>query len=156
NEIIFGHWRDSEVQQQLKDWMFVANAYNESFNLKVARFGDNMRNVAVTEGDKIEAQIQYGWTVDYYGIGDLVEYIRSVTDSEVNQLFKVYQDLYEFDYRDYSEEAFNDSVIEQIKYEVAIKRFLDDGDYNQWLHQRSLRVPKRKSLQNLLGSRNLK
>ena len=129
NEIIFGHWRDSEVQQQLKDWMFVANAYNESFNLKVARFGDNMRNVAVTEGDKIEAQIQYGWTVDYYGIGDLVEYIRSVTDSEVNQLFKVYQDLYEFDYRDYSEEAFNDSVIEQIKYEVAIKRFLDDGDY---------------------------
>ena len=66
NEIIFGHWRDSEVQQQLKDWMFVANAYNESFNLKVARFGDNMRNVAVTEGDKIEAQIQYGWTVDYY------------------------------------------------------------------------------------------
>lgn len=129
NEIIFGHWRDSEVQQQLKDWMFVANAYNESFNLKVARFGDNMRNVAVTEGDKIEAQIQYGWTVDYYGIGDLVEYIRSVTDLEVNQLFKVYQDLYEFDYRDYSEEAFNDSVIEQIKYEVAIKRFLDDGDY---------------------------
>ncbi|WP_210139380.1 L-arabinose isomerase [Staphylococcus sp. GDY8P120P] len=129
NEIIFGYWRDSEVQQQLKDWMFVANAYNESFNLKVARFGDNMRNVAVTEGDKIEAQIQYGWTVDYYGIGDLVEYIRSVTDAEVNQLFKVYQDLYEFDYRGYSEEAFNDSVIEQIKYEVAIKRFLDDGDY---------------------------
>src|SRR5699024_3214906 len=121
--------RASEVQQQLRAWMFVANAYNESFNLKVARFGDNMRNVAVTEGDKIEAQIQYGWAVDYYGIGDLVEYIRSVTDSEVNQLFKVYQDLYEFDYRDYSEEAFNDSVIEQIKYEVAIKRFLDDGDY---------------------------
>src|SRR5699024_9779766 len=68
NEIIFGHWQDENVQKQLKEWMVVANAYNESFNLKVARFGDNMRNVAVTEGDKIEAQIQYGWTVDYFGI----------------------------------------------------------------------------------------
>ena len=73
--------------------MVVANAYNESFNLKVARFGDNMRNVAVTEGDKIEAQIQYGWTVDYFGIGDLVEYVNQVTDSEVDQLFKSYEDL---------------------------------------------------------------
>ncbi|MGJ5912582.1 L-arabinose isomerase [Staphylococcus equorum] len=129
NEIIFGHWKDENVQKQLREWMVVANAYNESFNLKVARFGDNMRNVAVTEGDKIEAQIQYGWTVDYFGIGDLVEYVNQVTDSEVDQLFKSYEDLYDFDYRAYSEDAFNASVKEQIKYEIAIKHFLDEGGY---------------------------
>ncbi|MGW5357392.1 L-arabinose isomerase [Staphylococcus xylosus] len=129
NEVIFGHWKDANVQQQLRDWMLIANAYSESFNLKVARFGDNMRNVAVTEGDKIEAQIKYGWTVDYYGIGDLVEYINQVSDEDVDELFKTYENLYEFDYRNYSEDEFNSSVKEQIKYEIAIKQFLDDGGY---------------------------
>lgn len=111
NEVIFGHWKDANVQQQLRDWMLIANAYSESFNLKVARFGDNMRNVSVTEGDKIEAQIQYGWTVDYYGIGDLVEYINQVSDEDVDELFKTYENLYEFDYRNYSEDEFNLSLI---------------------------------------------
>ncbi len=66
--------------KQIADWMDVAVAYNESFNIKVARFGDNMRNVAVTEGDKVEAQIQFGWVVDYFGIGDLVQYVDAVED----------------------------------------------------------------------------
>lgn len=130
NEIIFGDWQNTEIQSQLKAWMHVAYAYNESFGLKVARFGDNMRNVAVTEGDKIEAQIQYGWTVDYYGIGDLVSYVNEVKEEEITQLFEVYQQQYDFDYRNYSEDDFNASVIEQIKYEIAIKRFLDDGVYS--------------------------
>ncbi|MCY1053380.1 L-arabinose isomerase family protein, partial [Mammaliicoccus sciuri] len=64
NKIIFGHWKDKATQDDIKSWMLIANAYNESINIKVARFGRNMRNVAVTEGDKIEAQIQFGWTVD--------------------------------------------------------------------------------------------
>lgn len=62
NEIVFGHWKDEGTQIKVREWMLIANAYNESFNLKVARFGDNMRNVAVTDGDKIEAQIKFGWT----------------------------------------------------------------------------------------------
>ncbi len=66
NKVVYGFWGDADVQQEIADWMDVAVGYNESFNIKVARFGDNMRNVAVTEGDKIEAQIQLGWTVDYY------------------------------------------------------------------------------------------
>lgn len=77
--------------------MDVAVAYNESFAIKVARFGDNMRNVGVTEGDKVEAQIQFGWTVDYFGIGDLVQVIDAVTDEEINDLFEEYRNLYEFD-----------------------------------------------------------
>ena len=82
NKIVVGYWERPEVQQQIADWMDVAVAYNESFNIKVARFGDNMRNVGVTEGDKVEAQIQFGWTVDYYGIGDLVQYVNAVTDKK--------------------------------------------------------------------------
>lgn len=129
NEVVFGHWQDTAVQQRINEWMHVANTYYESFDLKVARFGDNMRNVAVTEGDKIEAQIKFGWTVDYFGIGDLVEYINKVSEKEVNELFKNYKEAYDFDYRDYSKEEFEKSVIEQIKYEIAIKQFLDDGGY---------------------------
>src|SRR5690625_5919803 len=58
NKVVVGYWDRPEVKQEVADWMDVAVAYNESFNLKVARFGDNMRHVAVTDGDKIEAQIQ--------------------------------------------------------------------------------------------------
>lgn len=129
NEVVFGHWQDVVVQQRINEWMHVANTYYESFDLKVARFGDNMRNVAVTEGDKIEAQIKFGWTVDYFGIGDLVDYVNKVSEKEVNELFEKYKAAYDFDYRDYSKEEFEQSVIEQIKYEIAIKQFLDDGGY---------------------------
>ena len=73
NKVVVGYWERENVQTQIAEWMDVAVAYNESFSIKVARFGDNMRNVAVTEGDKVEAQIQFGWTVDYYGIRDLVD-----------------------------------------------------------------------------------
>ncbi|HFJ7848154.1 TPA: L-arabinose isomerase, partial [Enterococcus faecium] len=64
NKIVVGYWKRPEIQKEIADWMDVAVAYNESFGIKVARFGDNMRNVGVTEGDKVEAQIQFGWTVD--------------------------------------------------------------------------------------------
>ncbi|MGD6875220.1 L-arabinose isomerase [Bacillus infantis] len=129
NKIVTGYWERPEVQQQIADWMDVAAAYNESFHIKVARFGDNMRNVAVTEGDKVEAQIQFGWTVDYFGIGDLVQYIDDVKDEEVQALMAEYKDLYEFDYAGYSKEDWEKSVKVQASYEIAIKRFLDEGGY---------------------------
>jgi len=130
NKVVVGYWQRAEVQQQIAQWMDVAVAYNESFNIKVARFGDNMRNVGVTEGDKIEAQIQFGWTVDYFGIGDLVQYVNAVKDEEIAALFAEYEDLYEFDYGAYSREDWEKSVKVQASYEIAIKRFLDDGGYN--------------------------
>lgn len=130
NKVVAGHWEHTGIQEEIAQWMNSAAAYNESFNIKVARFGDNMRNVGVTEGDKIEAQIQFGWVVDYYGIGDLVEYVNSVTDEEIETLLSEYGKLYEFDYGSYTEEKWKDSVSVQAKYEIAIKRFLDDGGYN--------------------------
>ncbi|MDY0393517.1 L-arabinose isomerase [Virgibacillus halophilus] len=129
NKVVAGHWRHTEVQQQIADWMDVAVAYHESFDIKVARFGDNMRNVGVTEGDKIEAQIQFGWTVDYFGIGDLVQYVEAVKVDEVDALFAEYEKRYEFDYGTYSKEEWEASVKVQASYEIAIKRFLDDGGY---------------------------
>ncbi|SDW21110.1 L-arabinose isomerase [Marinococcus luteus] len=130
NKVVAGHWEHAGIQEEIAQWMNTAAAYNESFNIKVARFGDNMRNVGVTEGDKIEAQIQFGWVVDYYGIGDLVEYVNRVTDEEVEALLSEYGDLYEFEYGTYTEEKWKDSVKVQAGYEIAIKRFLDDGSYN--------------------------
>lgn len=129
NEVIVGHWQEKEIQNQIGRWMDVAYAYNESFNIKVARFGDNMRNVAVTEGDKIEAQIQLGWTVDYFGIGDLTTIVNKVSSDDVNDLFIKYKELYDFDYGQYEEQEWETSVKEQIKYEIAIKQFLDSGGY---------------------------
>ncbi len=130
NKVVAGYWKRAEVQRQIADWMDVAVAYNESFNIKVARFGDNMRNVAVTEGDKIEAQIQFGWTVDYFGIGDLVQYVNAVRKEEIDALFEEYSNLYEFDYGTYNKEDWEKSVKVQASYEIAIKRFLDEGGYN--------------------------
>lgn len=130
NKVIVGYWGRPSVQTEIGKWMDVAVAYNESFSIKVARFGDNMRNVAVTDGDKIEAQIQFGWTVDYFGIGDLVQYVDAVTEEEINALFSEYEKEYTFDYGDYSQADWEKSVKVQASYEIALKRFLDDGKYN--------------------------
>ncbi|RKD71350.1 L-arabinose isomerase [Sinobaca qinghaiensis] len=130
NKVVVGYWGRENVQQQIAEWMDVAVVYNESFNTKVARFGDNMRHVGVTEGDKIEAQIQFGWTVDYYGIGDLVEYVNAVKEEEINALFEEYQELYVCEYGSYKKEDWEASVKVQAGYEIAIRRFLEEGGYN--------------------------
>ncbi|MFC5703963.1 L-arabinose isomerase [Cohnella faecalis] len=130
NKIVVGYWGSLDVQRQIAEWMDVAVAYNESFHIKVARFGDNMRHVGVTEGDKVEAQIQFGWTVDYYGIGDLVQYVNAVTEQEIDELMAQYANLYESDYGANSKEAWEASVRVQASYEIAIKRFLDEKGYN--------------------------
>ena len=130
NKIVVGYWKRPEIQKEIADWMDVAVAYNESFGRKVARCGDNMRNVGVTEGDKVEAQIQFGWTVDYFGIGDLVQVIDRVSDEEVNQLFEEYKELYTFDYGDYEEKTWEEHVKVQAQQEIGIRRFLEEGGYN--------------------------
>ena len=130
NKIVVGYWKRPEIQKEIADWMDVAVAYNESFGIKVARFGDNMRNGGVTEGDKVEAQIQFGWTVDYFGIGDLVQVIDRVSDEEVDQLFEEYKELYTFDYGDYEEKTWEEHVKVQAQQEIGIRRFLEEGGYN--------------------------
>lgn len=129
NKVVVGYWQHEEIQQQIADWMDIAVAFNESLTIKVARFGDNMRQVAVTEGDKVEAQIQFGWTVDYFGIGDLVQEIDAVTDDEVDSLFKTYASLYDFDFGTYEAATWTAHVKVQAKQEIGLRRFLEKGQY---------------------------
>jgi L-arabinose isomerase len=110
--------------------MDVAVAYNESFEVRCVRFGDNMRNVAVTDGDKVEAEIQFGWTVDYYPIHDLVVYVNAVSDADVDKMFAEYQDLYDFDYGTYEKSDFDRRVKVQIRQEIGLKTFMDEKGYN--------------------------
>ena len=83
-KVIAGHWSDGTVQKRIGDWMKVAAAYDFSRNLKVMRFGDNMREVAVTEGDKVETQIKLGWQVNTWPVGKLAEAIAAVTEEETD------------------------------------------------------------------------
>lgn len=125
-KIIVGYWEDEKVLKELGAFLKVAVALNESKNLKVARIGDNMRQVAVTEGDKVEAQIKFGWEIDGYGIGDVVKYVDDVTDEEVNKLVETYIILY--DIPDRTGESM-DSIRVQAKIEIGLERFLVDGGY---------------------------
>ncbi|TWW13346.1 L-arabinose isomerase 2 [Dellaglioa algida] len=129
NKIVVGYWKDEKVQSQIADWMDVAVAYGESFNIKVARFGDNMRNVAVTDGDKVEAQIKFGWTVDYFGIGDLVAEMKEVTDAEINATYKECEGMYDMVVGDNDPAFFEDHVKEQIRIEIALRKFMERGGY---------------------------
>ncbi|MGN8645985.1 L-arabinose isomerase [Gracilibacillus sp. HCP3S3_G5_1] len=129
-KVVVGHWQNKEVTAKISDWMKTAVGVAEGSNIRVARFGDNMRNVAVTDGDKIEAQIKFGWTVDYYGIGDLVEEIEKVTDEELNALYKEYQDLYELPVEASEPGPIRDAILYQGKVELGLKAFLKKGNYS--------------------------
>ncbi len=125
-KIIVGHYEDERVLNELGSFLNVAIAVNESKNLKVARFGDNMREVAVTEGDKVEAEIKFGWSVNGYAIGDLVKVVESVQGSEIDALVSEYLELY--DIPDQSE-AVMDSIKVQAKIELGMEKFLVEGGF---------------------------
>lgn len=129
NKIIYGYWGDADVQAEIARWEDVAVAYNESFKLKVARFGDTMRDVAVTEGDKVQAQIQMGWTVDYYPIHDLVEVIDAVDDADVEKEYKDLESRYEMVQGDNGADKYEHSVRVQLRQYLGIKKFLEQGGY---------------------------
>ncbi|MBS4178208.1 L-arabinose isomerase [Lederbergia citrea] len=128
-KVVVGHWGNEEVLERIGGWMRTAVAFNESQNLKVARFGDNMRQVAVTEGDKVEAQIQLGWTVNGYGVGDLVQRMNDISEQEVDQLMVEYEEKYDIVEEGRSEGAVRDSIRYQARIELGLKAFLEEGGY---------------------------
>ncbi|WP_110955359.1 L-arabinose isomerase [Anaerosinus massiliensis] len=129
NKIVYGYWGDEEIQEEIARWEDVAVAYNESFKIKICRFGDTMRNVAVTELDKVEAQITLGWTIDYYGVGDLVEEINKVSGTDIDAEYKALQAQYTLVQGNNSADKFEHSVRVQLKEYLGIKRFLERGGY---------------------------
>jgi len=94
-KVVVGHWQDEDVQCSLGTWARAACAWADSQGAKIARFGDNMRDVAVTEGDKVEAQIRLGYDVYGYGVGDLVHAVSQVTGAETDRLVEEYLDEYD-------------------------------------------------------------
>lgn len=128
-KVVVGHWKDEKVQQQVADWCRTAIGWSVSKSLKVARFGDNMRNVAVTEGDKVEAQIKLGWEIHAFGVGDLVAYVEKVTDTEVAALYQEYENLYEVAADCKPGQKYHENVLVQARYEIAMKRFMVDGGF---------------------------
>lgn len=128
-KVVVGYWEDDEVRNKISVWMRAAVGYIESKKLKIARFGDNMRQVAVTEGDKVEAQIKLGWSVDGYGIGDLVKLVNDVPDAEANQLLRQYEETYEVTPEGRSEGPIRQTIREQARYEIALKTFMHEGGY---------------------------
>lgn len=126
-KVIVGHWAEPKTQKRIADWMRVARAVADGKKLRCIRFGDNMREVAVTDGDKVEAMIRYGWSVPYYGIGDLVAYMNEVKQSEIDALYDEYNTKYEIVFGNDKDFTIN-QIKEQAKMEIALRRFLKDND----------------------------
>ena len=119
-KIVAGYWEDADVQEKIGGWMRAAVGAAVSRELKVMRFGDNMRQVAVTEGDKVEVQMKLGWQVNTYAVGDLVEVMNQVSEQEIDSLMKEYQQNYEFATDDM------ETVRYQAREEIAIQKMLDE------------------------------
>ncbi|MCX7876859.1 MAG: L-arabinose isomerase [Melioribacteraceae bacterium] len=128
-KIVVGHWKDENVQKQIANWQRVALGWFELQNLKVARFGDNMRYVAVTEGDKVEAEIKFGFSVNGFGVGDLVNSINSVKENEINDLIEIYFSDYEVDENAHKGKSKFENLKETAKIELGLRKFLEEGNF---------------------------
>ena len=120
-----GHWQDPETIAGIAAWSRAAIGWHESQNLKVVRFGDNMRDVAVTEGDKVEAQAKFGFSVDGYGVGDLVARMNQFSDAEVAKLVEEYREAYSIA----AEHDRPDSLKVAAKIELGLRAFLEEGGF---------------------------
>ena len=121
-KVVVGHFEDADVHARLDVWMRAACAWADSRRLRLARFGDNMRQVAVTEGDKVAAQRQFGYAVNGYGVGDLVAKIAKAGDADVDRRMKEYAELYELKV---SKEQLA-AVRVQARIEVGLRAFLEE------------------------------
>ena len=118
-KVIAGYWKDETVQKRLGSWMRAAVGVAFSKGLKVMRFGDNMREVAVTEGDKVEVQTKLGWQVNTWATGDLVKVMNAVTEEEIDAMMAVYTEAYDIATEDV------DAIRYQAREEIAIRKMLD-------------------------------
>ena len=118
-KVIAGYWKDEAVQKRLGSWMRAAVGVAFSKGLKVMRFGDNMREVAVTEGDKVEVQTKLGWQVNTWATGDLVKVMNAVTEEEIDAMMAVYTEAYDIATENV------DAIRYQAREEIAIRKMLD-------------------------------
>jgi L-arabinose isomerase len=125
-KIVVGHYQDPEAIDRIAVWIRAAMAYNDAMNMKVARFGDNMRDVAVTEGNKVSAQIRMGYSVYGYGVGDLVKVVNEVSDASVRKLIAEYSSEYQLT----AAVAKSDTLREAARIEIGMENFLKAGNFS--------------------------
>lgn len=130
---VVGYWDTEKVRKEIAGWMLTAVGVVESKHIRICRFADNMNNVAVTEGDKVEAQIKFGWEIDGYSINELVDYVDAVSDDEkwvlTNELMKKYNCI--LNGRD--AEDFANKVSVQAALEIALERFMTENNYQAFV-----------------------
>ncbi len=126
HEVAVGYYQDPDVLNRIRRFAQVAKAIAFSKDLKVAMFGNNMREVSVTDGDRVESQIRYGWEVNYYGIGDLAARIEAVSEGEIDAKMAEYAAAYEMDM------SAPQAIREQAAYEIALEQFLLDGGFGAY------------------------
>jgi L-arabinose isomerase len=128
-KIAVGHWQEEGLQKEIDTWCRASNAWNDWQGAKIARFGDNMRYVAVTEGDKLEAEFQFGYSVNTFPVGDLVKVINGESDTHVAQLVEEYEDTYTLSKSLLPNGAQRKSLFDAARIELGIKTFLKDGNF---------------------------
>jgi L-arabinose isomerase len=128
-KVIAGHWQDNAVLEQINGWTRAAAGWYEWQGARFVRFGDNMRNVAVTEGDKVEAEIKFGYSVNTYGVGDLVKVINETSDTAIDTLVKEYADSYTLAPSLLKGAVQHQSLREAAKIEIGLQTFLEEGNF---------------------------
>lgn len=128
-KVVVGYWEDPESIAKIAAWTRAAAGWNDWQQAKFVRFGDNMRNVAVTEGDKVEAEITFGYSVNTYGVGDLVKTINEVTEHSIDLLIEEYEDSYVLVDELLRGGSRHQSLREAARIELGIERFLEAGNY---------------------------
>jgi L-arabinose isomerase len=128
-KVVVGHWNDPEVQQRLGAWTRAARAWHDWQGAKFARVGDNMRFVAVTEGDKVSAEIRFGFSVNTYGVGDLVEHVQAVGNHAVKTMLEEYEQTYDLTPDLFEQGAKRESLEYAARLEVGMRSFLETGGF---------------------------
>ncbi|MEI9944671.1 MAG: L-arabinose isomerase [Chitinophagaceae bacterium] len=128
-KVVVGHWEDRMVHEKINSWCRVAAAWNDMQGAKFVRFGDNMRQVAVTDGDKVEAEMKFGYSVNTHGVGDLVAVINKVKEKEIDDLTEVYNNEYKLSAALKKNGAQYSSLRDAAKIEIGLRKFLKAGNY---------------------------
>jgi L-arabinose isomerase len=129
-KVAVGHWQDPYLQARVGSWTRAAAGWHDSQHLKVARFGDNMREVAVTEGDKVAAQARLGYSVNGFGVGDLACAVNQISDAETDRLVAEYEELYDVQDLLRRGGARHQSLRDAARIEVGLRGFLENGGYS--------------------------
>jgi L-arabinose isomerase len=128
-KVVVGHWSDPEVQDRIGAWMRAARAWQDLQGAKFARFGDNMRQVAVTEGDKVAAEARFGFSVNGYGVGDLAKCVNEISEAAITRLCVEYEDRYTVAPELRKGGARHQSLRDAAEIELGLRAFIEAGDF---------------------------